>query len=329
VFGENGLTGRIANNFLSPVSLTEDSSTAYDDERRRLANATGETKVLPYIASSEAKIEGVGQLSPEQWTQYRQQRGQMREALATFLIDDKAYKKMSDPDKAELLKTVDSFTKAYSQAEYGKNMSSDNQKMADIYDKGGEKVLLDYLKVKKDLPDSKEATKIDAISKLSEEAQDAIIPALFDMSKTQKKQNMWEAAGEDGSNFIKEYQKSQAEAAKKAKQKEQKKKAKAAELGMSVDKAENLQKELASYGAINSQTTVEYYKHAKQTIPSLTPKGYARKLQEIGGEDRKITQKELKAYANKKNLSQEEMTRYWNAFGKWKKSPKYVNGTWK
>lgn len=329
VFGENGLAGRIANNFLSPVSLTEDSSTAYDDERRRLANATGEKKVLPYIASSEAKIEGVGQLSPEQWTQYRQQRGQMREALATSLIDDKAYKKMSDPDKAELLKTVDSFTKAYSQAEYGKNMSSDNQKMADIYDKGGEKVLLDYLKVKKDLPDGKEATKIEAISKLSEEAQDAIIPALFDMSKTQKKQNMWEAAGEDGSNFIKEYQKSQVEAAKKAEQKEQKKKAKAAELGMSVDKAENLQKELASYGAINSQTTVEYYKHAKQTIPSLTPKGYARKLQEIGGEDRKITQKELKAYANKKNLSQEEMTRYWNAFGKWKKSPKYVNGTWK
>ena len=74
---------------------------------------------------------------------------------------------------------------------------------------------------------------------------------------------------------------------------------------------------------------MKYYDHARQTIPSLTPKGYANKLREIGGDDRKISQKEMLAYANSKNLSQEDMTRYWNAFGEWKRQPKLVNGTWK
>lgn len=136
VFGENGLAGRIANNFLAPVSLTEDSSTAYDDERRRLANETGETKVLPYIASSEAKI-GDTQLTPEQWTQYRQQRGQMRESLATEAINSDYYKGASDADKAAMLTNIDAFTKKYTQAQFGGNLDSWNQQLADAYESGG------------------------------------------------------------------------------------------------------------------------------------------------------------------------------------------------
>jgi hypothetical protein len=91
----------------------------------------------------------------------------------------------------------------------------------------------------------------------------------------------------------------------------------------------DIQSQLASYGAIDSETTVKYYNHAKQTIPSLTPKGYAQKLHEIGGDDYKITQKEMLSYANDKGLSEDDMSKYWNAYGQWKRIPYLSGGTWK
>lgn len=365
VFGENGLAGRIANNFLSPVSLTEDSSTAYDDERRRLANATGETKVLPYIASSEAKIEGVGQLSPEQWTQYRQQRGQMREGLAMALMDDKSYEGMSDPDKAELLKNIDSFTKAYTQAEYGKEMSSTNQKLADVYDEGGEDALVrrmwqsrelnnaglnttdnliefldnggnvdDYLKFKdkvttindKGKPTIRKDDFMKAVSELPKEQQELYFNTK-DISLTKAEQAAYDQGGPSAA--VQAWQTKQRQDEKKAREKEKKLKQAAREAGVSVEKLDDLQKELASYGASNSEKTVYYYNHAKQTIPSLTPKGYTQKLKEIGGSDYRIDQKEMITYLNKTGASQDEANKLWNAYGEWKSVP-YLkkDGTW-
>jgi hypothetical protein len=91
----------------------------------------------------------------------------------------------------------------------------------------------------------------------------------------------------------------------------------------------DIQSQLASYGAIDSETTVKYYNHAKQTIPSLTPKGYVQKLHEIGGDDYKITQKEMLSYANDKGLSEDDMSKYWNAYGQWKRIPYLSGETWK
>jgi hypothetical protein len=61
----------------------------------------------------------------------------------------------------------------------------------------------------------------------------------------------------------------------------------------------------------------------------LTPKAYANKLRQYGGEDMKINKKELIAAANKEGWSQAEMEKNLRAFGEWKKIPKLVNGTWK
>ena len=365
VFGENGLAGRIANNFLSPVSLTEDSSTAYDDERRRLANATGETKVLPYIASSEAKIEGVGQLSPEQWTQYRQQRGQMREGLAMALIDDESYKEMSDPDKAELLKGIDTFTKAYTQAEYGKEMSSTNQKLADVYDEGGEDALVrrmwqsrelnnaglnatdnmiefldnggnvdDYLKFKdkvttindKGKPTIRKDDFMKAVSELPKEQQELYFNTK-DISLTKAEQAAYDQGGPSAA--VQAWQTKQRQDEKKAREKEKKLKQAAREAGVSPRALDRLQGELASYGATDSPTTVYYYNHARAVYPNMSTKAYTNKLRQYGGEDMKITKKELTAAANKEHWSQAEMEQNFRAFGEWKKIPKLVNGTWK
>ena len=365
VFGENGLAGRIANNFLSPVSLTEDSSTAYDDERRRLANVTGETKVLPYIASSEAKIEGVGQLSPEQWTQYRQQRGQMREGLAMALMDDKSYEGMSDPDKAELLKNIDSFTKAYTQAEYGKEMSSTNQKLADVYDEGGEDALVrrmwqsrelnnaglnttdnliefldnggnvdDYLKFKdkvttindKGKPTIRKDDFMKAVSELPKDQQELYFNTK-NVSLTKAEQAAYDQGG--ASAAVQAWQTKQRQDEKKAREKEKKLKQAAREAGVSPRALDRLQGELASYGATDSPTTVYYYNHARAVYPNMSTKAYANKLRQYGGEDMKITKKELIAAANKEGWSQAEMEQNFRAFGEWKTPAKYVNGTWK
>ena len=96
-----------------------------------------------------------------------------------------------------------------------------------------------------------------------------------------------------------------------------------------MDRLDDLQSELASYGAVDSSTTVRYYSHAKQTIPSLTPKGYTQKLKEIGGSDYKIDQKEMLTYLNKTGASQDEANKLWNAYGEWKSVP-YLkkDGTW-
>ena len=86
-----------------------------------------------------------------------------------------------------------------------------------------------------------------------------------------------------------------------------KKQKQATEAGVSVDQLDNVQEQLASYGAIDSPTTVKYYNNAKQVIPSLTPKGYANYLNTIGGSDYKISQTELLSYGNNNSLSEEDM----------------------
>lgn len=266
--GIDNIGGRVINNFLSPLNVTKDTSTKYDEERRRLEKVTGESKVLPYIATDEAKI-GDRKLTPEEWTDYRKTRGQLREKIAEGVIDSKEYKNMSDADRAAILTNVDSFTKAVAQNKYGKDMSSDNQKLADIYKKKGVDGLIHELTF-----------------------------------KAAKKNN-----GLSDSKAVREtYEKQGTEGMKK--------------FG-------DVQKELASYGAKNSSETVKYYNHAKQTIPSLTPKDYVGYLHKIGGTDYKISQDELLEYANVKGLSESKMNTYWNAFGEWSRIPKLnKNGEW-
>lgn len=366
VAGFDNFLGRTINNFVSPVNITQDESTVFDNERRRLANATGEMGVLPYIASSEATIDD-RQLTPEEWTQYRQARGQMREDLATNLISTEYYRSVADTDKAELLGDIDDFTKAYSQSKFGKELSGTNQKLADIYeasgteglldhmvkgqqihslgvdatekmynliDKGGTKAIQQYLDVKSKATTINDkggesllkADVMNEILKLPKDQQ-AIMYDAFNISKTKEEQAAYDKGGANAA--IAEYQKAKKESDKKATKKASEEKQAAKAAGVSVDKMDDLQAQLASYGAIDSPDTVKYYGHAKQTIPSLTPKGYVNKLHEIGGNDYKIQQDEMLSYLTRTNASQEEANKLWNAYGDWKTIP-YLkkDGTW-
>jgi len=297
---------------LSPGELTTDTSTPLDNEISRLGAVS--TSAFPPVAEKKA---GDKKLNNEEMSAQQKNMGERNYELAEAFINSQSYKGMTDEDRAKTLSDLYSMSKAVANKElFGQEIKdSTNAKNAEVYNELGADGFIEYLGMKKSLPSKgKDAAAVDMLSKLPEDKQDQLLPFLVDTESSKEKSAMWEKSGHDGSNFINHYKKEKKVEEKKAEQKEVKK---------------GVQAELASYGAEDSSTTVKFYNHAKQTIPSLTPKGYARKLQEIGGNDYKISQKELLAYATKKNLSQEEMTKYWNAFGEWSTKPyRKKDGTW-
>ena len=297
---------------LSPGELTTDTSTPLDNEISRLGAVS--TSAFPPVAEKKA---GDKKLNNEEMSAQQKNMGERNYELAEAFINSQSYKGMTDEDRAKTLSDLYSMSKAVANKElFGQEIKdSTNAQNAEVYNELGADGFIEYLGMKKSLPSKgKDAAAVDMLSKLPEDKQDQLLPFLVDTESSKEKSAMWEKSGHDGSNFINHYKKEKKVEEKKAEQKEVKK---------------GVQAELASYGAEDSSTTVKFYNHAKQTIPSLTPKGYARKLQEIGGNDYKISQKELLAYATKKNLSQEEMTKYWNAFGEWSTKPyRKKDGTW-
>lgn len=367
VAGNNGLAARAANNFLvsSLGNITKDTSTKYDEERRRLMKATGVKEVLPYIGSKEAEIDGV-RMSPKDWTEYRKTRGQLREKLAETVIDSADYKKLSDVNKAALLKQVDSFTKDYAQSKFGKEMDSGSQNIADIYEKEGIQAAIDEITYKsvmsgyklrdsdkyreiyetsgrdglknyadyaekakayneshdiKNMGSMKKTDKMAVLKSMPLEQQEILLPNMIESDADKER---WRKSGKDVKTYWKMYDRDQREAQKNNAEKQQFIKS------AGVTSTEDTQKELASYGAEDSPTTVEFYARAKKEIPSLTPKIYSQYLKSIGGNNMKINQDELIFYANRNKLSEKEINTYWKAFGNdWKQIPKLdKNGNW-
>lgn len=317
VAGNNGLAARAANNFLSPVgNITKDTSTKYDEERRRLAKETGETKVLPYIGSKEAEIDGV-RMSPKDWTEYRKTRGQLREKLAEGIIDDSSYKTMSDEDKAAVLKDVDDFTKNYSQSKFGKKMDSTTKNRAEIYEKEGVKGLMDTFRVSA-MMEGKEhdnqETRLAELKKLSKEDQKRLMPKAL---STDTERQRWDDCKHDLEKYWASYDKDMKQ--KKLKQLEKDTNYKQAD----ISDPKQAQKELAALGVKNDAESVDKYARAKKAIPSMTMQNYANYVKKMARGDGDINQKDLIKYANQNHFTQKEMETYWKAFTDSDKFPKY------
>ena len=138
------LAGRAFNNFLSPTTVTEDTSDRYDEEIRRIFEETDEKGVFPYTAQSEGKVNGYT-MDPHEFEEYSIAKGQMSHDLVMNLIDSDAYANLSDEDRAELLDKLYKFSKAYNQATYGGNLSKANATLAELYDNGGSAAVIEYM----------------------------------------------------------------------------------------------------------------------------------------------------------------------------------------
>jgi hypothetical protein len=207
--------------------------------------------------------------------------------------------------------------------------------MQNLLAEGVKEAVQQYLDVKKKATtksksgkdDQKKADLMREILALPEDKQAAMYDAFgSNVCSTDKEKAAYEKGGAEAA--INEYRRAQAETERKAKEKAAKNQEAADKAGVSVQQLGDLRKQLAGYGAVDSDTTVKYYNHARQTIPSLTTKEYAETVRHIGGEDKKISQKEMLNYFNTNNLDADTVNKYWNAYGEWKRVPKLKNGKW-
>lgn len=144
--------GRLAYNMLSPGYYSNTSKSAVEQELYRLNNEKKAGNVEGNVAIpslAEKKYDGK-QLTPQEYTQYAQTKGQNMERMLDEAINYPGYAKLSDNEKNELLHDIQLFSNALSKNEmFGYNMDEGTyKKKYEAYQQGGVKGLIDYMAIK-------------------------------------------------------------------------------------------------------------------------------------------------------------------------------------
>lgn len=363
-----GIGSKIVENMILPGKITKIQPREMNTEAQRLQSETGNNYAyIPKVQRSEITTDDHTPTDKE-YTDYQVDRNKSMSDAGKIMMNTNYYKSASPEEQEKLLKEVYENVKAGKKAEYTGKESTDNlvklyndnghkkddpkllvrrmvqgeqieqagfnktDKLYEYMDKGGN--INDYKKFIDSVTHTTEAGNksiykddyMEAISKLPEK-QRKLISDAKSIDLSDEEQAAYDKGGIDAA--LKVWQKNKREKEKKAREKEKKLKQAAREAGVSPRVLDRLQGELAENGAKDSPTTVYYYNLARKEFPRLTTKAYTNKLRQYGGEDMKITKKELTAAANKEHWSQAEMEQNFRAFGEWKKIPKLVNGTWK
>lgn len=141
--GINAL-GRAALSLASPVSIQADRSDELDRALYDLEERSG-LPAYPKTTQSEGNIDDK-RLTGDQFTEYAKYKGQLSRELAEQLILTGDYDDTNDATKAGALNTMYNFAKAMAQDKaVGKEMSSTNQKLKNIYETEGAKGVVDYV----------------------------------------------------------------------------------------------------------------------------------------------------------------------------------------
>ena len=99
-------------NFLSPGYINSKKTSPMENELLRLYKATGESSVLPKMASKYFTVNGERyDLSGEEWTSFQKLMGQSSYQLLTNLVNSKAFQKLSDAEKVEVIEDVYTFSR--------------------------------------------------------------------------------------------------------------------------------------------------------------------------------------------------------------------------
>lgn len=98
---------RMANNFLNPAYTSNKQVTPVDEEIQRIYDQTGDASVVPQRPERYITVDGERiDLSKEKYEQYATKRGQMQFEMLWNIIDNPAYRSMSDTDKAFVIDSV-------------------------------------------------------------------------------------------------------------------------------------------------------------------------------------------------------------------------------
>lgn len=137
--------GRLGFNLGSPVTYSDDTSNARDNELRRLADSIGDDSVIPEIKSTESEVNGA-KLSPEDWSRYQQTKGQLQDELTQAFIDSEAYQNMDDAERAELIPSLYDYAKKVTQNEVaGAELTGQYRALQEVYNEGGAEGLINEI----------------------------------------------------------------------------------------------------------------------------------------------------------------------------------------
>ena len=309
-----GYLGRGVHNTVDLFDTQIDSSNALDKELKNIYHATDkdgneikDENVLKYgmaPSTSEATVDGQ-RMTEKQWTQYQKDSGRMKKELLESFMSSKGYSETSATDKAETLSKLQSFVKAYNQNKIaGKELSSENQQLAELYDKGNIDNVVSFIRTKAALTEAG----IDGRSKEAKEAKEAALSGDAEavnevIEKTSKANELYSKYNlADDSDAPTVY-------------------SKAGEDGLKY------YSELKTQGLTNYKAAVTYYNATKEAngspIPSI--KDYATTYKKIDGlikANGHVDQSEFIAYLNSGGYTEEEARRLASIYGDWKNPPR-------
>lgn len=128
-----------ASRFVIPGDYSYDRNDATDKEINRLFESTGNNAVFPQVAPVKV---GDKTLNNRETSRYQKEMGQRSRKLVDEFIKTKEYKKMSDEDKAGVIENLYKASKSMEDTAFGKEPSSTDKKIADLYKKEGAKGLV-------------------------------------------------------------------------------------------------------------------------------------------------------------------------------------------
>jgi hypothetical protein len=301
-----GIGGRAIDQYLNPATTTKNTEDRTTQEIRALSKRLNDDSVLDIgnISTSESKFSLNNQqykLNEKQWTTYSRIEGHTAKDLADSYVRGEQWNNDTDQDRADTVKKMKSFSKAYAQSKVtGADMSSTNKELAKIYEKDGAKGLI-------------------------EEFHRQTVFSKYEVSKSDGANAVYQDLGETG---VEKYAKFKKKLGDSTKSEDVEKLLNSSGMSKS-DKAKyySYLKPSATpgnnpYGYIPGVSydpeKDESYQKAVKAIPSLKPEKYYETKDTIDADDNgTLKQEELINYINSKAKSNGEAQKMWAAYGGW------------
>ena len=301
-----GIGGRAIDQYLNPATTTKNTEDKTTQEIRELSKRLNDDSILDIgnISTSESKFSLNNQqykLNEKQWTEYSKVEGRTAKDLADSYVKGRQWNSDNDQDRADTIKKMKAFSKAYAQSKITRaEMSSANKELAKIYEKDGAKGLIEEFH-RQTVFSKYEVSKSDGANAVYQDLGETGIKKyskfkkqLGDSTKSEDVERILNSSGMSQSNKAKYY----------------------SYLKPSATPGNN------PYGYIPGVSydpeKDEAYQKAVKEIPSLKPEKYYETKDTIDADNNgTLKQEELINYINSKAKSNDEAQKMWAAYGGW------------
>ena len=286
--------------FIIPGDYSADKSDDVDKEVNRLFETTKDVSVFPpVLQKKDAKINDKT-LNNKEMSDYQHDFGTLNRELVENTVKTSDYKNLREEDKVKTIKSLYDFSKARSANKFGKDFSSSDAKMNEVYEKEGSKGVINRI-----------VGKMEAES-LGLEANDYTL----------------DAYNKKGLPGLKDYQKANTLYAnyKKALGNEAPKNLSKDAYQIFDEGGSDLLK-TALMNDYNKTASLSRFAQAKGEIPSLKYNKYVKQMQVLdSNHNGKLTWQEVRSVAN--SMSKEDGERVIKGFYNKPDRFKYVDGKW-